>query len=258
VSGRRVRLRTPAADAEDAAFLSAYDPAAYPRPSVAVDVVVLSVVARTLVALLVERTEPPQRGRWSLPGGFLHLEESLEHAAARVLADKGGLREVYLEQLFTFSNPARDPRTRVLSVAYYALVEPGRFASAEASQAGARAARVHVPWPGEEGGAVEAHGDDGVALPLAFDHAEILGTAVKRLRGKLAYSPVGFELLGASFTLRQLQDVHEAILGRKLNKDSFRRRVRASGQIEPTGQWQGDVDHRPAQLFRFREAPVLA
>lgn len=257
MSGRRPRLRTPTADTDDAAFLSAYDPNAYPRPSVAVDVVVLSVVARSLVALLVERSEPPQRGRWSLPGGFLHLEESLEHAAARVLADKGGLHDVYLEQLFTFSDPARDPRTRVLSVAYYALVEPGRFASAEASQSGARAARVHVPWTGEEGGDVEARGDDGAALALAFDHAAILGTAVKRLRGKLAYSPVGFELLGPSFTLRQLQDVHEAILGRKLNKDSFRRRLRSSGQIEPTGQWQGDVDHRPAQLFRFRVAPLV-
>jgi 8-oxo-dGTP diphosphatase len=110
---------------------------------------------------------------------------------------------------------------------------------------------VRVPWPGETGGPVEALGDDGAPLPLAFDHADILGLALKRLRGKIDYSPVGFQLLPPEFTLRQLQDVHEVVQGRALNKDSFRRRVLASGQLEATGERERDVSYRPAELYRF-------
>jgi 8-oxo-dGTP diphosphatase len=154
---------------------------------------------------------------------------------------------VFLEQLYTFGDPRRDPRGRVIAVAYYALVDRKRFLVRE----GIETARVRVPWKGETGGPVAALGEDGKPLRLAFDHADVLGMAIKRLRGKLDYTPVGFQLLPAEFTLRQLQDVHEAVRGRPVNKDSFRRRMLASGQLEATGERERDVGYRPAELYRF-------
>jgi len=228
----------------DEKFLETYDATQFDRPSVAVDVALFTVADGVLRALVVERTEPPQRGSWALPGAFVGLDESLEDAARRALETKAGVGEVFLEQLYTFGAPTRDPRTRVISVTYYALVDPERLADAELR-------RVRVPWDGESGGAVEVMSASGEPVPLAFDHAEILGQAVKRLRGKLDYSPIGFQLLPERFTLRRLQDVHETILGKAVNKDSFRRRMLASGQLEPTGEREGDVEHRPAELYRF-------
>jgi 8-oxo-dGTP diphosphatase len=250
--GRREERRSrPAADTEQA-FLDAYDPARFDRPSVAVDVALLSVAEGGLRTLLVRRPAHPHRGRWALPGGFVRPDESLDAAAARVLSAKAGLAGVFLEQLYTFGDPLRDPRTRVVSVAYFALVDLARFGAAAADRlAGAEVGRLRAPWEGETGGPVEAVSDAGAALPLAFDHAEILGMAVKRLRGKLDYTPVGFQLLPSSFTLLALQRVHETVLSRPLNKDSFRRRMLASGQLEATGESEREVDHRPAELYRF-------
>ena len=228
----------------DEKFLETYDATQFDRPSVAVDVALFTVADGVLRALVIERAEPPQRGSWALPGVFVGLDESLEDAARRALATKAGVGEVFLEQLYTFGAPTRDPRTRVISVTYYALVDPERLADAELR-------RVRVPWEGESGGAIEVMSANGEPIPLAFDHAEILGQAVKRLRGKLDYSPIGFQLLPERFTLRRLQDVHETILGKAVNKDSFRRRMLASGQLEPTGEREGDVEHRPAELYRF-------
>ncbi len=236
---------------EDERFLSGYDPSRYDRPSLTVDVALVSASQGALHTLLVRRTEPPQRGRWALPGGFVRSDESLDDAAARVLAAKAGLRGPFLEQLYTFGEPGRDPRTRVVTVAYYGLVDFERFTAAVEAGADVAVGRISVPWEGETGGAVEVLGADGAALALAFDHDELLGTAVKRLRGKLDWAPVGFQLLPERFTLLDLQRVHETVLGRPLNKDSFRRRMLASGQLEATGTSQKDVDHRPAELYRF-------
>jgi 8-oxo-dGTP diphosphatase len=241
---------------DEDAFLDAYDPAAYERPSVAVDVAVVTVAEGALRTLLVRRSAHPFRGRWALPGGFVGVRESLDRAAARVLADKAKLREVFLEQLYTFGEPGRDPRTRVISVAYYALVEPGRLAASDASESaggggGPIIAELRVPWEGESGGPVEARSLAGEALPLAFDHAQVLGLAVKRMRGKLDYAPIGFQLLPPTFTLLELQRVHETVLGRAQNKDSFRRRMLASGLLAATGKMQAGVEHRPAELYRF-------
>jgi 8-oxo-dGTP diphosphatase len=169
-----------------------------------------------------------------------------------VLESKAGIGEVYLEQLYTFGDPDRDPRTRVVTVAYYALVEAGRLLRAEGGQEGVILARIEVPWQGEAGGPVVVRDRDGAALAVGFDHADILGLVVKRMRGKLDYTAIGFELLPQRFTLRQLQEVHEAILGRRLNKDSFRRRVLALGLVDPTGERERGVEHRPAELYRFR------
>jgi len=236
----------------EAAFLASYDASAFERPSVSVDVALLSVVDGALYTLILRRAEHPSRGKWSLPGGFVRMEESLDRAAVRVLSEKAGTGPVFLEQLYTFGDPRRDPRTRVISVAYVALVDRARFAAAAGKQRSELSvARLTVPWEGETGGPVELSDEMGASLPLAFDHAEILGMAVKRLRGKLDYTPIGFQLLPESFTLLDLQRVHETVLGRPLNKDSFRRRMLASGQLEATGAAQKDVDHRPAELYRF-------
>lgn len=248
-SRKRQGRATEKVDAE-AEFLAAYDPKAFDRPSVAVDVALITASAGQLHTLLVRRTEHPFKGKWALPGGFLQMNESLDAAAERVLRAKAGLGSVFLEQLYTFGEPRRDPRTRVLSVAYYALVDAARFASA-AGRSEVPTARIVVPWEGETGGAVEAVDGEDRPLPLAFDHGEILGMAVKRLRGKLDYAPIGYQLLPERFTLLELQRAHETVLGRPLNKDSFRRRMLASGDLEATGQMQEGVEHRPAELYRF-------
>ena len=221
----------------------------YPRPSLAVDVVALTVEAGELRVALYKRADPPQRGHFALPGGFMHIDESIEEAANRVMGQKVGLAGVFLEQLYTFGDLRRDPRGRVVTVSYYALVDARRFH--DKSAPAAISARVVVPWPGETGGPVEVVDDARATLPLFLDHADILGLAVKRLRGKLDYSPVGFQLLPTEFTLRQLQEVHEAVRGEPVNKDSFRRRMLASGLLEATGAHEREVVHRPAELYRF-------
>lgn len=235
----------------EAAFLRRYDPSAFEHPSVAVDVALLTVRGDRLATLLVRRAEHPHRGRFALPGGFVGMSESLDAAARRVLAAKAGLAKLFVEQLYTFGDPSRDPRTRVISVTYIALVDPERFAETPALREGVTVAELAVPWEGETGGPVSAIGADGKPLALAFDHDDILGMAVKRVRGKLGYTPIGFQLLPETFTLLDLQTVHEAVLGRSLNKDSFRRKMLASGQLEATGERQADVGHRPAELYRF-------
>lgn len=246
----------PARDTTEAEFLASYDVTQFERPSLTVDVVLLAVLQGELGTLLVQRDEHPHKGRWALPGGFVRMTESLEDAAARVLATKTGLSSVFLEQLYTFGNPKRDPRTRVVTVAHYALVDRRRFEHAFGKGA-TRVARIRVPWEGEEGGSVQLVREDDKPLSIAFDHAEIVGLAIKRLRGKLAYTPVGFQLLPRDFTLLDLQRVHETVLGRALNKDSFRRKMLASGDLEGAGKLQKDVDHRPAELYRFAKRSAV-
>ena len=241
---------------DEQAFLAAYDAAQFPHPSVAVDVALVTVEGGCLRALLAPRSEHPHRGRWALPGSFVRMDESLDQAAQRVLAAKAGLSGIFLEQLYTFGGPDRDPRTRVITIAYYALVDARRLANRDQANqsAGGQIVTLEVPWQGEIGGPARIVDDRNRPLPLAFDHADILGLVVQRLRGKLDYAPIGFELLPRQFTLRQLQEIHETILGRTLNKDSFRRRLLASGLIAPTGKLEQDVGHRPAELYRFQKS----
>ena len=224
----------------------------YPRPSVAVDVVCLTVDAGRLSVLMYERKEAPQQGTSALPGGFVQVDESLDDAAARLLRDKAGLTRVFLEQLFTFGDPRRDPRGRVITVAYYALLDAARFGKATAKKM-----HLRVPWKGKTGGPVDVLDGADEKLELFLDHADIIGLAVNRLRGKLDYTPVGFQLLPEQFTLRQLQDVHEVVSGEPQNKDSFRRRMLTSDQLEATGSHERDVLHRPAELYRFVRRSAL-
>ncbi|MBX2801446.1 MAG: NUDIX hydrolase [Myxococcales bacterium] len=238
---------------DEQSFLDQYDPAAFERPSLAVDVAVLTVARGALQALLVQRTEHPYLGAWGLPGGFVSMDESLSAAARRILREKGGLDKVFIEQLYTFGDPVRDPRMRIVTVAYYALLDAGRLGHATAER---RFFELRVDWEGETGGPVHPV-EDGAELPLAFDHADILGMAVRRIRGKLDYTPIGFQLLPETFTLRQLQHVHETVLGRRVNKDSFRRRMLASGQLEATGEREQEVGHRPAELYQFARRSAI-
>ena len=210
-----------------------------------------------LCTLVLRRSEHPFRGRVVLPGGFVRPDEALDQTARRVLESKVGIERLYVEQLFTFGEPGRDPRTRVVSVAYYALVDAQRFHAVCASRPDLLIANVKVPWAGETGGDVTLENADGSELAMGFDHDAILGTAVKRLRGKLNYAPIGFQLLPDEFTLADLQRVHEVILDHDLNKDSFRRRMLASGVLEATGRHLRDVGHRPPELYRFRERSAL-
>jgi 8-oxo-dGTP diphosphatase len=237
---------------DESDFLRDYDPTAYEPLSVAVDLVLMSVVDGAPAALLVRRADHPHLGRWALPGGFVKPDESLDDAALRVLATRAHMEGAWIEQLYSFGAVDRDPRMRIVSIAYFALLPAERFAAALKGAPELMLATIAVPWAGESGGPVAAHAPDGTALPLAFDHADILGLAMLRLRGKLDYSAVAFALLPERFTLRGLQDVHEAILGTQLNKPAFRRRMLDRGWLEPTGERETGASFRPAELFRHR------
>jgi len=178
-------------------------------------------------------------------------DESLDEAARRILREKARIASAYLEQLYTFGAVDRDPRTRIITVAYFALLPAAQLDKALKAADELSLARITTAWKGEAGGRAEAHDAGGARLALAFDHADILGLAVKRLRGKLDYSHVGFELLPPQFTLRALQDVHEAILGVRFNKPAFRRRMLDKGVLEATGRREQGAAFRPAELFRF-------
>lgn len=234
----------------EAEYLSRYDPAAFPRLAVTVDLVLLTVRDGHLCALLQQRRDHPAKGLWALPGGFVGEGESLDDAATRIAAAKAHIDGAWLEQLYTFGDPRRDPRMRIVTVAYLALLPADRLAAAVAGDAALALASLATAGTGEGEHPVSALATDGSALPLAFDHAAILGHAVRRLRGKLAYAPMAFALLPPRFTLRALQEVHEAILGRPLVKPAFRRRMIDQDWIEPTGTFEQGNAFRPAELYR--------
>lgn len=213
----------------------------HPRPALAVDCVVFGLRAASLVVLLVQRGIPPFEGSWALPGGFVRIDETLDGAAERELVEESGLRVAYLEQLYTFGALDRDPRERVVSVAYFALVNPVE----------------HRPRAGSD--AASADWFEVGRLPaLAFDHARILEVALERLRSKVRYRPIGFGLLAERFSLTQLQRAYEIILGRPLDKRNFRKKIAALGFVVPTEAREEGVGHRAARLFRFDPAAYQA
>src|SRR5947209_10452897 len=229
--GRRVDEWTPEAKAHH------YNPNKYPRPSVTVDVVIMSLRERDLQVLLVKRRSWPYEGMWAIPGGFVNIDESLEAAAKRELQEETGVQDVYLEQLYTFGDPGRDPRTRVITVVYFALLDSARLQVRAADDA------ADVGWFSV------------YQLPsLAFDHEQILHYALERLRGKLDYTTIAFSLLPEQFTLRELQRVYEIILHRKLDKRNFRKKVLATGILEDTEVKKMEGTHRPAWLYHFNPA----
>lgn len=209
----------------------------YPRPALTVDCVVFGWDGRALKVLLIQRNEPPFAGQWALPGGFVQMEEELDDAARRELTEETGLGAMYLEQLYTFGGVARDPRGRVVTVAYYALIDLHRYAQ----PAGASDAR-DAAW---------------FAFPdlpqLAFDHDRILDVAYRRLQGKIVYRPIGFELLPDKFSFSQLQYLYETILGEEFDRRNFRKKMLSMGILVELDEYETGTPHRAARLYRFDE-----
>jgi 8-oxo-dGTP diphosphatase len=207
----------------------------HPHPAVTADIVVFTIRDDQLKLLLIRRAFSPHKGKWALPGGFVDIDEGLEEAANRELKEETGVSDVYLEQLYTFGKPKRDPRERVITVAYYALIPSDKMQLQAATDAEA------VGWFGMD------------ELPeLAFDHADIVTMAHQRLVAKLDYSTLAFQFLPESFTLHELQNIYEIICQEVLDKRNFRKWVLGLGQIEETGGKQTGGAHRPAKLFKMK------
>ncbi|MGC4013118.1 MAG: NUDIX domain-containing protein [Luteolibacter sp.] len=205
----------------------------YPRPALTVDCVVFGFDGEGLQLLLIRRGIEPFLGAWALPGGFVRMDEDLDAAARRELLEETGVRDLFLEQLYTFGTPERDPRGRVVSVAYLALVRPDEHPATGDTDAS------EAKWFAVE------------ALPaLAFDHAAIVEKALERLRGKIRWQPVGFELLPEKFTLTDLQSLYEAILGRSLDKRNFRKKLLQFDFVVALDEYRSGRN-RPARLHRF-------
>ncbi len=208
----------------------------FPRPAVSVDIVVFDIKLTGedagLHVLLIKRKEPPFKNRRAIAGGFAVLSESLEESAFRELRQETGVKPAYIEQLYTFGAPKRDPRERVITVAYLTLVKSEDHVIKAGSDA------KEADWFRIVPSADSYFFMDPSITPtsLAFDHAEILGKGVERLKNKITYSPVAFELLPAEFTLPQLQNVYEIVLGRRLDGGNFRRKMRATGVVKPLGR----------------------
>jgi 8-oxo-dGTP diphosphatase len=203
-------------------------------PSVTVDIVIFTIQDDDLKVLLVRRMYPPYKGKWAIPGGFVRYEEPLEDAAMRELHEETGVSDVYIEQLYTFGEPKRDPRKRVITVAYFALISSENLVVRPDSEVS------DVRWFSI------------YDLPtLAFDHDVILSYALKRLRNKIMYANVAFQLMPERFTLTELQNAYEVILNRRLDKRNFRKKILSSNLLEKTEEKRVDGRHRPAMLYMF-------
>jgi 8-oxo-dGTP diphosphatase len=206
----------------------------YPRAALTIDCVVFGFDESELKLLLIQRGLQPFKDRWAFPGGFVRVEETIDEAARRELAEETGLKGVFLEQLYTFGEVDRDPRERVVSVAYYALVKLSDHRAKAATDA------ANAEWfPISK------------VPKLAFDHADILETALLRLKNKVRYEPIGFELLPPKFTLSQLQQLYEAVLESDIDKRNFRKKVLSFDLLVPLKETHMAGRHRPAQLFEF-------
>ncbi len=236
---------------DEKAFLAAYRAKDYPRPSVAVDLVILTIVDAQLRVLLVKRKEHPFKGAWALPGGFVRVGETaenqgedLDEAARRELTEETGLdpARVFLEQLYTFGDAGRDPRLRVISVAYYALVRPDLAPFVKAGGDVSDAEWFSVGQLGK--------------LDLAFDHADILARALERIRGKLEWSNIAFDLVPATFTIPELRHVFSIVLDKPMDPGNFRRRFNRLVEDGVIEQAPGKriTASKPATVFRFKRS----
>jgi 8-oxo-dGTP diphosphatase len=212
----------------------------YEQPGVTVDLVIFTVSEGKLNVLLVKRADEPYANFWSIPGGFLQKGESLEDAALRVMIEKTGVQDVYLEQLYTFGHPDRDPRARIITVTYFALIPWKKL-----NQPGTRKV-TGLAW----------YAVDEVPR-LAFDHNEILAYALSRLRAKAGYSNIVYGLLPECFRLSDLQKMYEIIINQKLDKRNFRKRMLATGLLQETGKKDLTGAHRPAMLYQFKKREVV-
>jgi len=192
-----------------------------------------------LKIMLVRRVENPYADCWSIPGGFLKTGESLEAAALRVLRKKTGMENVYMEQLYTFGEPDRDPRTRVITVTYFALISWKNLAQPESAKV------AGLTWVSVD------------HLPkLAFDHKDIVQYAIQRLRAKASYSNIVYGLMPRQFRLSELQNIYEIIIDDKLDKRNFRKRMLTTGLLQETGKKEAMGAHRPAMLYKFKKMEI--
>ena len=212
----------------------------FESPGVTVDLVLFTVNENRLKVMLVKRAEEPFRNDWSLPGGFIKKGESLDDAAQRVLVEKTTVSDVYMEQLYTFGTPKRDPRSRVITVAYIALIPWQSLPQPESEKI------TDLTWlPVDH-------------LPkLAFDHKEIIHYAVTRLRAKVSYSNIVYGLMPKQFRLSELQSMYECIINDKLDKRNFRKRMLATGLLKETGKKDIAGAHRPAMLYQFKTKEIV-
>jgi 8-oxo-dGTP diphosphatase len=213
----------------------------YPRPALTVDMVVFMFREKQLKVLLIQRKFSPFKNRWAFPGGFLQMNETLEKGAQRELEEETGIQNLYLEQLYTFSKVRRDPRGRVITVAYLALIRPSE--------------KIEVCANSD---AKEAEWFNVYQLPhLAFDHNDILIYALERLRNKLDYTTVGFQLLEEKFSLTELQETYEVILQRTLDKRNFRKKILKLNILNPLEEYRQSGASRPARLYELNEKKFI-
>jgi len=206
----------------------------FEKPLVTVDIIIFTVVDSDLKVLLIRRGVAPFKDMWAIPGGFVRSDETLEEAASRELVEETGAKDIYLEQLYTFGNPKRDPRGRVITIAYFALINSENI-------------KLHATTD-----ASEAKWFSIYDLPqLAFDHKDILDYALKRLRWKLEYTAIVFQLLPKRFTLAQLQKIYEITFHKKFDKRNFRKKILILNILKEAGA-QKIVKHRPAKLYSFK------
>lgn len=209
-------------------------PKEFPHPYVTVDTLIFSIKGEELSTILIRRSQDPFTGQFAIPGGFVQTTETLDQAAQRVVKDKGHQENLYLEQLYTFGAVDRDPRGRVVSVAYISLVPKDKVKNVDDG--------VHViKWFPVKN-----------LPPLAFDHKDIVKVAVDRLKAKIGYTNIASSLLPAKFRLSELQRVYEIILGRPLDKRNFRKKMLSLSLLTPVGEKVVVGQHRPAMLYRFR------
>jgi 8-oxo-dGTP diphosphatase len=208
----------------------------HPHPAVTVDIVIFTIHDDDLKVLLIQRGSGPFEGMWALPGGFVGIDESLRRAAWRELKEETGVNAAFLEQLSAFGHPERDPRERVITVAYYALIPSDRLELKASTDA--KAARLFSMSELPE---------------LAFDHAKILRRAHQKVKAKIDEPIIALQLVPASFTLSELQRVHERILGTPLDKRNFRKKIQALDLLTPTGEKKRVGPHRPAKLYRVKD-----
>jgi len=206
----------------------------YKNPSISVDIVLFGYHESRLSILLINRKEEPYADRWTLPGGFLRMEETLLQTCRRILKEKTGFSKLYLEQLFSFDALHRDPRRRVISIAYYGLINSFYYQLVLSKIAN------DIKW-------CSVHH----LPPLGFDHREIYKLALRRLRDKILYFPIGFELLHGEFTLPELHDLYECILDRTLDRRNFRKKMLDASYILPTGKKKSGLQHRHPDLYKF-------
>lgn len=213
----------------------------YEQPAITVDVLIFTIKEQQLKVLLVRRASEPFKNIWAVPGGFIKKNESIDDAALRVLIEKTGVKDVYLEQLYTFGDPKRDSRTRVVTVAYFALISWQNLKQPISKKVSG------VQWFSTK------------KLPrlLAFDHKKIIQYAFSRIKAKVGYSNIVYGLLPKKFRLSELQKIYEAVLGKRFDKRNFRKRMLSFGLLDPTGEKEVVGAHRPAMLYRFKTKELI-